>query len=263
MSGHWRLYVTAFFLAAGLSTSPASSNALTDLFNPAPKEADAPVRAQDAPAPAREACVSQPGRSTAPGQHWVYHIDGHRKCWFEAKEATVSAKTQIRHHMVRRHAVAPEETETELRNKTVLDARAQVLNAAPADASAPAAYTPEVVDTASVPAREAAVAAPEAPIAAQPTIDPLTPDHAAPRQVNVEMLLAASTDSDAAASSLPSTTPDAPSVGSADSWESTAAWAGTALIALGFIFLVGSLLASPFFSRRETLRETLVRRAWY
>ena len=253
MSGHWRLYVTAFLLAAGLPTSPASSNALTDLFDPAPKEAAAPVRAQDAPAPAREACVPQPGRSTAPGQHWVYHINGHRRCWYQANEAAVSAKKQIRHHMVRRHAVAPEETEAELRKETVLDARAQMLSAAPAGAPQPAASAPEAVDTASVPTREPVIPVREAAIAAQPTIDPLTPDRAAPRQVNVEMLLAAATpDRDLAAAAVSPATPDVPAVASADAWESTAAWAGTVLIVLGLVFLVGSLLASLFFGPKVT-----------
>jgi hypothetical protein len=257
MSGHWRFCVTAFILAAGIPTSPASSNPLTDLFNPAPKEAATPARAEDAPAPTpvREACVPQPGRSTAPGQHWVYHLNGHRRCWFQASEATVSAKKQIRHHFARRPAVAPEEDEAALRKKTVLDARAQVLSAAPAAAPQPAADAPEAVDTASVPAREAATPLPAAPIvAAQPTIDPLTPDRATPRSVNVEMLLAASTpDRDMAASSEPSTAPDAPPAASADNGESTAAWAGTVLIALGFVFLLGSLLASRFLGARETL----------
>jgi hypothetical protein len=255
MSGHWRFCVTAFLLSAGLPSSPASSNPLTDLLNPAPKEVAAPARAQDAPAPApaREACVPQPGRSTAPGQHWVYHLDGHRRCWFQASEATVSAKKQIRHHFARRPAVAPEEDEAALRKKTVLDARAQVLSAAPAAAPESAASAPEVVDTASVRAPEAATPVPAAPIAAQPTIDPLTPDHAAPRSVNVEMLLAASTvDRDTAASSVPPTAPDAPSAASTDNSESTAAWAGTVLIALGFVFLVGSFLASRFLGSRET-----------
>ena len=134
MSGHWRFCVTAFILAAGIPTSPASSNPLTDLFNPAPKEAATPARAEDAPAPApaREACLPQPGRSTAPGQHWVYHLNGHRRCWFQASEATVSAKKQIRHHFARRPAVAPEEDEAAPRKKTVLDARAQMFSAAPA-----------------------------------------------------------------------------------------------------------------------------------
>jgi len=259
MSGHWRFCVTAFLLAAGLSISPASSNPLTDLLNPAPKEAAAaPARAEDAPAAAREACVPQPGRSTAPGQHWVYHLNGHRRCWFQASEATVSAKKQIRHHFARRPAVAPEEDEAALRKKTVLDARAQVLSAAPAAAPESAASAPEVVDTASVRAPEAATPVPAAPIAAQPTIDPLTPDHATPRSVDVETLLAASTvdrdlaDRDLAASSVPPTAPDAPSAASADNSESTATWAGTVLIALGFVFLLGSLLASRFLGPRET-----------
>jgi hypothetical protein len=257
MSGHWRFCVTAFILAAGIPTSPASSNPLTDLFNPAPKEAATPARAEDAPAPTpvREACASQPGRSTAPGQHWVYHLNGHRRCWFQASEATVSAKKQIRHHFARRPAVAPEEDEAALRKKTVLDARAQVLSAAPAAAPEPAASAPEAVDTASVRAVEAAIPVPAAPIvAAQPTIDPLTPDRATPRSVNVEMLLAASTpDRDVAASSVSPTAADAPPTASADNGESTAAWAGTMLIALGFVFLVGSLLASRFSGARETL----------
>jgi hypothetical protein len=253
MSGHWRFCVTAFILAAGLSTSPASSNPLTDLFNPAPKEAATPApkeAAAPAPAPVREACVPQPGRSTAPGQHWVYHIDGHRKCWFQADEATVSAKKQVNRHMVMRPAVVPEKDEAELHKKAVLDARAQVLSAAPAAAPEPAA--PEMVDTASVRAGEPAIPLPAAPVAAPSTIDPLTPDHAAPRSVNVEMLLAASTERDLAASSVPPTSTDAPPSASADNWDSTAAWAGTVLIALGFVFLVGSLLASRVLGPRET-----------
>ena len=255
MSGHWRFCVTAFILAAGIPSSPASSNPLTDLFNPAPKEAATPARAQDAPAPTpvREACVPQPGRSTAPGQHWVYHLNGHRRCWFQASEATVSAKKQIRHHFARRPAVAHEENEAALRKETVLDARAQMFSAAPTGAPQPAASAPEVVDTASVRAVEAATPVPAAPIAAEPTIDSLTPDHATPRSVNVEMLLAASTpDRDMAASSVSPTTPDAPPTASADNGESTAAWAGTVLIALGFVFLLGSLLASRFSGARET-----------
>jgi hypothetical protein len=247
MSGHWRFYLTALLLSAGLPTSPASSNPLTDLFNPAPKEVAAP-------APAREECMSQPGRSTAPAQHWVYHLNGHRRCWFQASEATVSAKKQIRHHFARRPAVAHEEDEAELRKETVLDARAQMLSAAPTGAPQSAASAPEVVDTASVRGPEAAIPVPAAPIAAQPTIDPLTPDHATPRSVDVEMLLAASTvDRDTAASSMPPTAPDAPSAASADNWDLTATWAGTVLIALGFVFLLGSLLASRFSGARETL----------
>ena len=129
MSGHWRFCVTAFLLSAGPSISPAFSNPLTDLFDPAPKEAAAP-----APAPAREACALQPGKP-ASGQHWFYRLDGRRKCWYQADEATASAKRHIHHRIDRiakRRAVAPEENEAELRDKTVLDARAQLLSAASA-----------------------------------------------------------------------------------------------------------------------------------
>jgi len=248
MSGQWRFCVAAFLLVAGLSTSPASSNPLTDLFNFAPKEAEAP-----APAPVQEQCVPQPGRSTAHGQHWVYRLEGHRKCWFQADEATVSLKRQIRHHDPKRPASAPEEDEAELRNKTVLDARAQLLSAAPAGAPQSAASAPEVVDATPVPAREAATPVPAAPIATEPAIDALTPDKAPPRSVDVEMLLAASTiDKDMATSAVPPTTPDASSVAVANDRELTAARAGTGLMALGFAFLVGALLASRFLDPRET-----------
>ena len=246
MSGHWRFCVAAFLFFAGLSISPASSNPLTDLFNSAPKEAAAPASAE-------AQCVQQPGKSTAPGQHWVYHLDGHRKCWFQADEAQVSVKKLIHRHAVKRAAIAPEENEAAPRKKMVLDARAQLLNSTPVTAPQPVASAPEAVDTDSVPAREAATPAPAAPIAAQPTIDPPTADHATPRSVDVEMLLAASTlDKDTANSSVPSTTPDAPSVADANDRELTATRAGTVLIALGFLFLVGSILASQFFDPRET-----------
>jgi hypothetical protein len=257
MSGHWRLYVTAFLFAAGLSVSPASSNPLTDLLSPAPQEAAAPARAADAAAaaaPAREACAPQPGKSTAPGRHWVYHIDGHRKCWFEANEAAVSAKKQVHHHMVKRPAIAHEEKEAELRKETVLDARAQMLSPAPVAAPGPAAPAPEVADTASTRAREPVTAVPAAPIVAQPAINALTLEHAAPHPVDVEMLLAASTvDRDTAASSMSPVTADAPSTASADKVESTSAWAGTALIALGLVLLAGALLASRALGPREEL----------
>jgi hypothetical protein len=252
MSGHWRLCGTACLLFAGLSTWPASSNPLTDLLNPAPKEAAAP-----APVAVRDECVSQPGRSTAPGRHWVYHLNGHRRCWYQANEATFSAKKQIRHHFARRRAVVHEEDEAELRQETVLDARAQMLSAAATGAPQSAASAPEVVDTASVRAREAATAVPAAPVAAQPTIDSLAPNRATPRSVDVEMLLAASTDSDMAASSVPPATAEVPSAASADTWELTAARAGTVLITLGFVLLAGALLAS----RALGPRETSIRRA--
>ena len=256
MSGHWRLCGTACLLLAGLSTWPASSNPLTDLLNPAPKETAAP-----APVAVRDECLSQPGRSTAPGRHWVYHLNGHRRCWYQANEATFLAKKQIHHHFARR-PVAREEDEAELGKETVLDARAQMFNAAPAGARQSAPPAPEVVVTASVRTDEAATPVPATAIAAQPTIDSSAPGRAAPHSVDVEMLLAASTvDGDAAASSVSPAVPDPSSAASADSWESTAARMGTVLIALGFVFLAGALLASRALGPRALgPRETSTRR---
>lgn len=244
MSGHWRLCIAAFPVLAGLSISPASSNPLTDLFNIAPKEAAAP-------APAQAECVPQPGKSTAPGQHWVYRLDGHRKCWFQADEAQIAVKHI--HHRVAKGASAPEENKAAPRKKMILDAQARLLSATPAGAPQSATSAPEAVDTASVPAREAATLVAAAPIPAQPTVDPLTSDHTTPRSVDVEMLLAASTlDKDIAASPVPPANPGAPSATGANDWELTATRAGMVLIALGLVFLAGSMLASRFFDPRET-----------
>lgn len=256
MSGHWRLRVAAFLVFAGLSTLPASSNPLTDLFNPAPKEAAAPA---PAPAPAKEACASRPGNSAAPGQHWFYHLDGHRKCWFQAAEATHSVDKPVHRYAAKRPVIAAEENKVALRNRTILDARDQLLSAAPADTSQSTAPAPEVVDKASVPA--AAPSMPAAPIAAQPAINPPTPDYATARSVDVEMLLAdSSLAKDTLASSAPAAIPAAHSVPQADEnhWELTATRAGVVLIALG-LFLLGSLLASRFRdSRAVSIRRAQV-----
>jgi hypothetical protein len=242
MSGHWRVCVAALLLFAGVSVSPASSNPFTDLFNPPPKEATAP-------APVREACVPQPGRSTAPGRHWVYYVEGHRKCWFQTDEATASLRKRIHHYAARPSVSAPEENEPVLRKKTVLEARAQMRTDARADTFQPAAAAPGVVDTASVPANGGTALAPAAPVVAQPTIDRPMSDHATPRSVDVEMLLAASTLPEDTAASLPPATPGAPSVPNADHWELMATRAAEALIVLGLVLLVGSLLAGFFLDR--------------
>lgn len=247
MSGQWRFCVTASLLLAGLSTSPAFSNPLTDLFDTAPKEAAAP-----APAPVQPQCASQPGTAT-PGHHWVYHIEGRRKCWFQTDEATVSAKRQIHHHSPKPIATASEENEAELHKKAVLDARAQMLSAAAARTPQAAAAAPEVVDAAPAPAGDAPRSELAAPVATQPTLDAPALDKAPSRSVDVEMLLAASTlDKDMDTPSAPATSPDAPAVAGASGWEFTVARAGTGLIALGFAFLLGALLVNRFLDRRGT-----------
>jgi hypothetical protein len=258
MSGHWRLCIGASLLLAGLSTSPAFSNPFTDLFTPAPQETPAP-------APAKEECSPQPGRAT-PGQHWVYRLDGHRKCWFQA-EASVAVKRLAQRHAPRRHFIEPEEDEAALHTKRVADARAQLLSNAQANALQPAppappaapvpapAPAPEVAETASVPASEAATPTPAAPVVAAPSIDQPAPARAAQPQVDVESLLAAAAPiADTVATPAPSTTPVAPSVPTAlnSQWESVMTLAGAILMVFGLVFLVGTLLAAV--ARRKPAR---------
>jgi hypothetical protein len=256
MSGHWRYCTAAFLVLAGFSTTPALPNPLTDLLSPAAKE-DTP------PAPARMECAQQPGKSTA-GQHWVYRLNDHRKCWYQADETSISVKRLIRHHYATRPVVAPEHNDAELHTKAVMDARAQLLSAAQANARQSSAATPEVVDTDdSAPASEIATPAPKTPIAApiavQPTMDQLPSDHITTRSAHAEMLLAAASSSveDPAVSSVLPAIPDTPPRSDADHREFTN-WVGMVLIALGLIFLAGSLLASRFL----TPKVAPLRRGW-
>ena len=259
MSGHRRLDVAAVLLFAGLSSSPALSNPLTDLFNPPPQEAPAP------PAPAKETCLLQPGSSAAPGQHWVYHHDGHRKCWFQA-EAKFVVKKPLHHYPTRRPVAARDENEAALRKKPVADARAQLLSDAPVEAPQsqpqpqpqPTSPAPEVVDAAPVPSYSVAAQVPAAPVVTDPMIDRLAREGTTRRPVDVEMLLAAASpatlpSSDTVASSAPAASP-APSFPDADDdkWESVMGRAGMVLIGLGLVFLVGSLLGA--LARREPAR---------
>jgi hypothetical protein len=251
MSGHWRLCIGASLLLAGLSTSPAFSNPLTDLFTPAPQEAPAA-----APAPAKQECLPQPGRAT-PGQHWVYHLDGHRRCWFQT-EASVAVKKVVERRAPRRRIVEPEENEEATHRKSVADARAQLLSDAQANALQPAAPAPApapapemAADTASVPASEPATPVPAAPVAtaaaAAPIIDQPAPARTTRPQVDVEMLLAAAAPiTDAVAAPAPSATPAAPSIPAVltSQWESVTTLAGAILMVFGLVFLIGSLLAA-------------------
>ncbi|WP_091896742.1 hypothetical protein [Bradyrhizobium sp. Rc2d] len=244
MSGHLRFCFAAFLLLAGLSTSPASSNPFATFFGQA-----APVEAT-APAPAEKECLSQPGKSAAEGQHWVYRFDGSRKCWFLAAEGTPMAKKSARHRAPKRVA-APEATPR--KQKAVVDARAELLRSAPADTPRPAqpALELKVVDASPVPATAAAALVPPAPDIAKPATGQLTLDNPTPRQVDVETLLAAApAASDAVAASVPPATPVAVPIAETgdDGPGWTATWLGVLLMALG----VGCLLSSS-----RTLRGVL------
>ena len=250
MSGHLRCRLAAFLLFAGLSTSPAYSNPFAALFNAAPGETTAP-------APAEEACLPQPGKSTADGRHWVYRFDGHRKCWFQAAEGT-PVKKPVHHPAAKQRVAAPEENGSAVGKQKAV-ARAELLHSAPAETSQPTPPARElkVVDAAPVPAMGAAALVPSTPVVANPASDQFTPDHPTPRQVAVETLLAAApSPSDTVASSVPSGSAVAVPIAEAsnDGREWTATWLGVLLMALG---VVVSLLSSsrilrwPAISRSE------------
>jgi hypothetical protein len=237
MSGHLRFCFAAFVLLAGLSASPASSNPFTDLFNVAPRQAPAPV-------PAEEECLSRPGKSTVAGQRWVYRLEGHRKCWFEAAEE-IAVKKQVRYRAAKPRVATREENEAAPRKrKAVVDARGELLRSAPAEPSQPMRPAPElkVADAASVLATGAEAFVPSAPIENLKT-DRLTPDHRTPRQVDVETLLtAAPAARDAVAVSVPTTAPVAfPIAEAADNgrgWMATLL--GMLLMALGLVSVLVS-----------------------
>ncbi|MCA6114871.1 hypothetical protein J6524_08040 [Bradyrhizobium sp. WSM 1738] len=251
MSGHSRFCFAALVLFAGLTPSPACSNAFTDFFNfnAAPQQATAPAAAE-------EECLPRPGKSTAEGQHWVYRFDGGRRCWFQAAEGT-AVKKQVRHRPTKPRVAAPAENESAQRKrKAVADARAELLRSAPAESSQPMPPAPElkVADAASVVTTGAAAFVPRAPIEKLAT-DRLTPDHGAPRQVDVETLLAAAPAArNAVDASVPVTVgsvafPIAEAADDGLGW--TATWLGVLLMALGLLSILGS---------SRTLREAVLLR---
>jgi len=258
MSGHLRFGIAAYLLVAAFST-PAASNPLTDLRTPNPP----PEAAPPAPAPAaQDSCASRPGPA-APGGHWVYRYDGHRKCWFQAEGGGAVSKRAA--HVTRRHAAASDDNESEPAKKPVEDARAEMVKAAPAETpqAPPAEPTLRIVHTVPVrmadaeaqvpppPARDSQVVNQQAAdqqavdqqavnqqAAAQPT-----PNQGAPRHVDVEKLLAdapaASGDAASAAAAMPIADPGA-STGGAGEWISP--WYGALLIMLGGVALLGASL---------------------
>jgi hypothetical protein len=253
MSGHLRFCFAAFVLLAALSASPASSNPFTDLFGTAPAQAAAPA----APAAAEEECLPRPGKSTTAGQRWVYRFDGHRKCWFQTAQGIATAKKQVRHGAAKPPVAVPEENEAAPRKqKAVVDARAELLSSAPAEASQPIRLASEfkVVDAASVPATGAAAFVPQVPVEKLAT-DQLTPDQATPRVVLVKTRLAAvPAPSDAVVASAPLAAPAAFPVAEAadDGRDWMATLLGVLLMALGLVSVLGS---SPNLREAVLLRD--------
>jgi hypothetical protein len=194
--------------------------------------------------------LSGPGKSTAAGQRWVYRLEGHRKCWFQAAEET-AVKKQVRYRAAKPRVATREENEAAPRKrKAVVDARAELLRSAPAETSQPMRPAPEfkVADAASV-ATGAAAFVPPAPIENR-AIERLTPDRNTPRQVDVETLLAAApATGDSVAAAAPVAFPLTEVADDGRGW--TATWLGALLMALGLVSILGS---------SRTLREAALLR---
>jgi hypothetical protein len=239
MFGHLRSCFAAFLLA-GLSVSPASSNAFTDLFSAGSKEAPAPASKEAAaPAPTQQECLPQPGKLAADGQRWVYHSDGRRKCWFQT--AAGAARKPLHHYVVKRRVTSRERREAAL-PKADADARAEVLRSAPAEMSQP---TPSASEQLKVADAIPAAATTEAPASvAGSATDQQTPDPSAPRVVRVEMLRVSPEAGDTIGSSAPPAIPVAfhPAETGDDGWGWAASRLGLLLIALGLVALLGASL---------------------
>jgi hypothetical protein len=187
--------------------------------------------------------LSRPGKSTAAGQRWVYRLEGHRKCWFQAAEET-AVKKQVRRRAAKPRVAVSEENDAAREWRAVVDARAELLRPAPMETSQPTRPAPEpkVADASSVLATAIAAFVPPASVE-NLAINQPTPDRRTPRQVDVEMLLAAApADRGAVAASVPAAAPVAfPIVEAADDGQGwIATWLGALLMALGLISVLGS-----------------------
>jgi hypothetical protein len=236
MSGHLRFFCSAaFLLLAGLST-PASTNPYSALLGQAdPAEASPP-------APNKTDCVSQPGKSTAEGQRWVYRFDGHRKCWFQVAEDSPIVKKSVRHQAAKNVAASTRSETTPRRMKAVVDARAELVRSAPTDANGltPPAPELEVADASPVAATAAAALARSAAGMAKLPADQFKAFNPEPRLRDVEMLLAAApADGDLVPLVAPAVAVPATAAGEDEpGW--TATWLGVLLMAVGLVLLLSS-----------------------
>ncbi|WP_271554332.1 hypothetical protein [Bradyrhizobium sp. CCBAU 45394] len=228
MSGYLRLCFAGFALVAILSATPASSDPLTDFFNSARSEPAATSSAQ-------ADCLPRPGDSTGEGQHWVYRMDGHRKCWFLA-EGIPTVKKPVRR---------PDENKNARRGLSAVgDARAELLRPARAERSQQTSPAPEVkvADAASGLATGTAPALSVPPVADLPS-GQLMQERSVPRQVDVEKLLAAApAANDAVTAGAPPAMPIGARIAEArdEAWSGTATWLGVLLLTLGGFSILSS-----------------------
>lgn len=237
MSGHLRFCFASFVLLAGLSNSSAFSNPLSGFFNAGPAAAPAPTSAEVA----EVECLSRPGKSTADGQHWVYRVEGRRRCWYQRAEGTETVKKLVRHRAARhRVAMAEEDKAAARKRKAVVEARAELQRSVAVDTSRPSPSAPvQVVDADPVLATAIATRVSPAPLFKR--ANRLTADEITPRQVDVEALLAATpAASDVVAASAPSATPLAFSTAEAGDDPRGWTWLGMLLMALGLLSVLSA-----------------------
>jgi hypothetical protein len=226
MSGYLRFYFAGLVFVGALSTAaPASSNPLGGIFNTA-----APQPAVTSPPQAE--CLGRPGNLTPQGQHWVYRMDGHRKCWF-LTELIAKVKKTVRHRAEDRTARLDENGTARPRQSAVVDARAELLRSAPAEPSQPSAAEIKVADAASVLDMGTTMtsAVPTDLHSRRPT-----PEHSMPGQVDVEQLLAPALAGSPPA--MPMGARVAEAHDEARSW--TATWSGVLLMMLGGFSILSS-----------------------
>ena len=235
MSGHLRFCFAAFVILAGLSATSASSQPFSSFFN-----ADSAPAA--APAAAEVVCLSQPGKS-ADGLHWVYRVEGRRRCWFQVAEGAEALKSPVRRRAARdriakyRVTMSEESRTAAYKRKAAVDARAELPRSAPEEASRPSqSASVQVVDGGPVVAT--GIATHVSPDSLSKRANGLRADEITPRQVDVEALLAATpAASDVVAASVMPLVLSSTETGD-DGWGWT--WLGMLLMALGLVSILSA-----------------------
>jgi hypothetical protein len=224
MSGNLRACFVGLVVVGTLSAAPASSNPFTEFFNtPSPKP--------EVTSPPQTECLGRPGNAPPDGQHWVYRIDDHRKCWF-LTEATAKLKKTVRRRAAQdRTASLNENRSARPRQSAVVDARAELPRSEPAEPSQPPVTEFKVADA----NLDTNPALSSAASFADLRSNQLTPEHAVPGQVDVEQLLAA----------VPDLSPQAIPMGARiaeahDETRSWKAWFGVLLMMLGGFSILSS-----------------------
>lgn len=257
MSGHLRICFAAFVCLAGLSTTSASSNTFSAFLNADPARAPAPSSAE-------VECLSRPGKSTADGQHWVYRVEGRRRCWYQRAEGTETVKKSVQYRTARHRVAMAEENKTAARKrKAVVDARAELQRSAPEDTSRPSPSAPvQVVEAGPVLATGTATRVSPVPLFKR---DRLTADGITPRQVGVHadvqvdveaMLAATPAVSDVVAAPA---TPLAFSIADVGDDGQGWTWLGTLLMVFGFLSVLSASRTIRWAVLLHQLRSSFVR----